>query len=428
MGSVSRANFLLFTVLINGYTLKRVQVQTYVLCLAAFIQTPDAYACVADQKPTLCAGCKKSVPPHFFPATLKMIALIVIAVAVIITIIVVLVIWANSGTNSVSNAPVVADNGLQILASDVKALVLNNSLMAQNIDLDDLGFYNLSVMKTDTGFSGVIRGCTWNGCRANNTPPVHSYPYAITLDHSGVALQMTELFPYSSPFDCCTAQTGNVFANGIEDPKIFTYHGEQWVVGNSLGSNGQEFPCVNTICLFKLSDPHGTFVLLQVPPDVNPKQQQKNWSPFEFDGKLYCEYSLQPHRILELDITTGKILSENITGDKVDNIVLGSSLRGGAPPIYVPHLKSYLGIGHTRPNNGSDYLHFFYSFAPAPPFELTAVSKLFKLGGTERIQFAAGISLHHTTIFVSYGVDDCFSRIEQLDISAVEALLKSTPS
>jgi hypothetical protein len=124
-----------------------------------------------------------------------------------------------------------------------------------------------------------------------------------------------------------------------------------------------------------------------------------------------------------MDIKTGDIIKEYRTGDTDDDIVSGSSLRGGAPPIYICGLHTYVGIGHTRPKNGSDYLHFFYAFAPDPPFQLTAISKFFKLGGTERIQFAAGLSMDKCQVYVSYGVDDCFSRIATFSLRSVVDLL-----
>jgi hypothetical protein len=349
-----------------------------------------------------------------------------IAVVLIVIAIVCLVWWGIANAETTVDAAVLAlEDPVQVLSSDVKTLAHSNSVLTQNLDLDDLGFYNLSVHKTATGFSGVIRGCTWNGCNANNKPPVQSYPYAIELDAKGTPLSMRELSPYSSPFEGCLAQTGNVWANGIEDPKLFTYRGESWVVGNSLGSNGQPYPCVNAMCIFKLSDPQGTFTLLQVPSDVDSKQQQKNWSPFTYQGKLLCEYSLKPHRVLQVDPATGQIEQEYSTGSASDNIVSGASLRGGAPPLYLSSRQQYVGVGHTRPKNGSAYLHFFYSFQAQPPFALTAVTSLFKIGGRERIQFAAGLSQDGNNFYVSYGVDDCFSRIATVPFGEVMSLLEA---
>lgn len=351
-----------------------------------------------------------------------------IAVVLIVIAIVCLVWWAivlaNTDDNTTaSNLVLAVEEPVQVLSSDVKTLALSNSVLTQNLDLDDLGFYNLSVHKTPTGFSGVIRGCTWNGCNANNKPPVQSYPYAIELDAKGIPVSMRELFPYSTPFEGCLAQTGNVWANGIEDPKLFIYRGDAWAVGNSLGSNGQEHPCVNAMCIFQLADPQGTFTLLQVPPDVDSQQQQKNWSPFTHKGKLWMEYSLKPHRVLQIDSTTGKIEQEYSTGAAAANIVSGSSLRGGTPPLYLLPLDQYVGVGHTRVNNS--YMHFFYSFKAAPPFALTAVSSLFKMGEKERIQFAAGLSHDEKNFYISYGVDDCFSRIATVPYTTVVEMLKA---
>ena len=241
----------------------------------------------------------------------------------------------------------------------------------------------------------------------------------------------------------CNSKFRDVYANGIEDPRLFMFRGEEWAIANCLGSLQQQHPCVNTMCIFKLSDPMSTFRLLKCPASVDPMQVQKNWAPFQWKEKLLCEYTLHPHVILDIDTETGittelyttttKVKGEGYFTLSTPNIITTSgSLRGGAPPILVNYLDTvchhpdsfFLGIGHSIPSKDIGYVHFFYTFEASPPFKITSISKFFKLDKKERIQFAAGLSQENHDIYVSYGVDDCTNRIARYTIDDVLNLLK----
>lgn len=294
----------------------------------------------------------------------------------------------------------------------------------------ELGLYNMSVRKNKEGFSGVIRGCTWNGCCNTNSYPAFSYPYYISITDDGVIKDLFRIELNYDNFNKCTQGLGDIYANGVEDPRIFTFREEEWVIGNSLGLSTQKYPCINTMCLFKVLDPINSFKLLLPPSHVNNKQRQKNWSPFEHNGELYCEYSIQPHIIIKVDIKSGLTTEIYKTGENCQEITSDNSLKGGTPPIIInnsnsfPNLpdKFYLSIGHTR--NFGQYLHFFYAFEINPPFSILQISDLFKLDGSERIQFASGISAEENMIYVSYGVDDCSNKISRFNFDDVFEMLK----
>ena len=79
-----------------------------------------------------------------------------------------------------------------------------------------------------------------------------------------------------------------------------------------------------------------------------------------------CEFSMEPHHVLEIDEKTGKIVNEwktAITSKSVEK----RDLHGGTPSILIG--DKYLGLGHTR----NVYNHFFYIFEKDPPFKITAM-------------------------------------------------------
>jgi predicted GH43/DUF377 family glycosyl hydrolase len=289
-----------------------------------------------------------------------------------------------------------------------------------------LGLYNISVRKVSDGYSGLIRACTWNGCLSSNRSPAFSYPYRVTLDCKGNINELDRIELDYDNFINCTKKFQNVYANGIEDSKLFIYKNEEWAIANCLGSVQQPHPCVNNMCIFKVSDPKNTFILLQSPTGVDPFQPQKNWSPFEYNERLLCEYSIQPHIILDIDVTNGTTKeiynTSNITRDDIsNNILTESSLRGGAAPIIISTTEGpiYLSIGHTRMSKSIGYLHFFYTFEASPPFNIVKISPFFKMDKIETIQFAACLSQENDQLYVSYGVNDCSNRIAQYNIDDI---------
>lgn len=301
----------------------------------------------------------------------------------------------------------------------------------ENVYQEPLALYNMSVRKTSDGFSGIIRGSSWNGCSAHNTPPAFSNAYYINIDDNGLVRDLYLLELDYHKFTNCRKYISDVYANGLEDPRIFMFKGEDWVIANCLGSPDQLYPCVNTMCLFKADSPKETFKLLSPPEGIDPKQRQKNWSPFEYDGQLYCEYELEPHTIFHIDTETGKTKKVYTSGQATSLITSETSLRGSTPPILLTNTtadeslpdKFYLAVGHTRTILTSDYLHFFYIFDAEPPFKMIKISSRFKLNGNERIQFAAGLSEYEDTIYISYGVSDCSNRISYFTINDILSMM-----
>eukprot|EP00966_Prymnesium_polylepis_P010382 239403-Prymnesium_polylepis.1 len=133
---------------------------------------------------------------------------------------------------------------------------------------------------------------------------------------------------------------------------------------------------------------------------------------------------------------------------------------------------AYLGVGHLHhlPHRGahhprapaaysafefgSSYSHFFYTLEPRPPFALLATSGEFciaaRLGASdcESVQFVSGIALRATggapadpswnnsargeqqdqELVLSYGVNDCESRLTLLRLERIRRMLTPLPS
>ena len=324
------------------------------------------------------------------------IQMYVLMLSVIFVLLVIICVTISSGSTMYPLGPYTQSNNLNFQPNhNSEAIlqlpynlsgetILNVDLTRTNCYIDEnskvMGLYNLSVKKFSDGYQGIIRGSTWNGCCAKNILPSFSYPYYISLDNDGI---VKDLFPVEldySRVSNCKSNFHNIQANGIEDPRLFIFQSKKWVIGNCLGSLDQSDPCINAMCLFKVSDPENTFRIIIPPKGVDPLQRQKNWSPFEWNGKLLCEYSIVPHVILEIDSKTGMTEEIYRTGLSDTKITEETSLRGGTCPILISHNSQlfYLGMGHIRIGATSDYFHFFYTFEITPPFTINKISRYFK--------------------------------------------------
>ena len=265
--------------------------------------------------------------------------------------------------------------------------------------LDEANFCNLSVIK-NKNFQGFVR--LWN---SNQPQPHYSLPFYVEIDEIGNLLNMYLLdLDYEN-------MTGDITANGFEDPKIFIYRNKIWVSGTCLIYKKQT---VKKMAIFQLDNPKETFVILE--PPGHKTEIEKNWTFFEIDGELLCEYSLSPHIILKINVKTGECVEFCRTETKKY-----LDMRLNSNPIILDE-TSYLGVGHITTDR--NYSHFFYTFEKHFPFKITNISKLFKLDDNERIQFVGGISKEQGYIYISYGVEDKKNRISKIKLDEVLEMLE----
>ena len=354
---------------------------------------------------------------------------IIISISLLFALLYIYSLISSSSSPSSPSNIIFSDFSLSPNTSELRSFAslafIQDSTVKKMHGNNPVGMYNLSVLKTDSGFKGVIRGTSCDGCRSSNPPPLFSYVYYIELDNNADTVDLRILDLDYQSLSLCNKFFGNVNVNGIEDPKIFFHSGDYYVISNVLGSSLQPYPCSNTMCIYKLSSPKSTFTLLHPPPFAPLSQKQKNWSPFSFDNRLLVEYSVNPHIILEIDLLTGSsspIYNTSFPDASSLSVTGHSSIHCGPPPVLLPN-NQFLAIGHQRVTHG-DYTHFFYTFEAHPPFGVTSMSHHFKLDSYSRIQFAAGISLHNNIIYISYGIDDCENRIFSSSLERVLDLLR----
>ena len=330
----------------------------------------------------------------------NIVIIIVIIITLIIIIIIILCLTSDNSNNINDTVTNINLGKILNLKSRQKPLEINFMNYVPNVDL-----FNLSVLRSKNKYIGLVRG--------HNRSKNYSHPLYIEIDNT---IKRIELLDFNDKdFYSCND-------NGIEDPRIFQFKNEYWGMANCLGYKDQKYKCVNTMCLFKLNNPKKTFRLLYHPE--NPKLIQKNWSPFVYNDKLYCEYTIEPHVIYEINPETGTISGIINSNNNYKFEINGGRLSGGTPPILISHFREqlYLSIGHVRILNS--YYHFFYIFQIHPPFNIIGSSEIFKLDNKERIQFVSGLSIDGDELYISYGINDKYNKISTFNIYDINSKIK----
>ena len=195
------------------------------------------------------------------------------------------------------------------------------------------------------------------------------------------------------------------------------------------------------------------------------RRRQKNWSPFEYKGRILLIYSIFPHRILAIDngslesssgfVFNTFIPTENYTDPSsntqnrrklVDVKLVAAtkmvenkweefygSLRGGSQAIKINETH-YLVAFHSSKLGCDGHVYFlgFYLFRSEPPFEIVAISPeplrpiSFYKRSVSGVYFTSGIVLIDNQILrVSYGKNDCEGYL--IDFKLIDILESLNP-
>lgn len=225
----------------------------------------------------------------------------------------------------------------------------------------------------------------------------------------------------------------------FEDPRLFVFKNELYCmyITASLPLQTDKKPCASVgIC--KLNNkydvvnnwllPYGNNLQSDGSPLKSicylPKGNEKNWSFFEYENDLYLIYSINPHKVLKVDLS-------NSTLKEVGDTTFypewrHGELRGGSCPIKVN--DEYFGFFHSSFRYKNDkifphpiYVMGMYGFEAKPPFKVTKISKAPILFGdihghiwSTAVVFPCGAIYDKGKWLVSYGYNDYASKIVEI--------------
>jgi len=168
---------------------------------------------------------------------------------------------------------------------------------------------------------------------------------------------------------------------------------------------------------------------------------EKNWIPFQREGKTYVVYSLIPHVVRELADTGSCGQQWRSIFPKLEEMqsrLLEMAIRGSAQAVYVnapnatPHLPRphYLALFHAADLKVRRYAHYAYRFSPKPPFQILQVSKVLPLEmlpampGAPAFAFASGLVVHDQQVILTYAAGDREPRALLMSLSRLDDFFK----
>ena len=280
--------------------------------------------------------------------------------------------------------------------------------------------FNPSFIKVDQGFLFIFR-----------TMPDDWQHW---VSHIGVVLLDEEFKPLHAPKILDTRCGHQVTPSQSEDARLFSFQGKIYLIYN----DNREITCPSLyydrrdMYLAELMISGHTYTLGNPLKLIHEKKYdsqrvQKNWIPFEWQGKLLLAYTMNPHEILVPDLNTG-ICKPLYESHATLQWGLGTP-RGSSIPVMMD--GEYFAIFHSgvhtnSPASGWARWHYFmgaYAFSPHPPFELTKMTPLaitapgfyVDSGCEKRVIFPGGAIVLGDKILVAYGRDDCEMWIATLN-------------
>ena len=181
--------------------------------------------------------------------------------------------------------------------------------------------------------------------------------------------------------------------------------------------------------------------------DVLPSESftNKNFLFFEDteSGKYLVITSVSPHRIYELDPSSGYMQPYSQTQSDIANYFLKYNykthsldefnksgnlcLSGG--PIKIPERNCYLVAGHLGKGGwGGFRMTFFYTFSDKYPFEIISVSNPISFGFSDTLEYCNQIFRIGDEVYISLGVKDRYSVLLQAKLEDILELLNSPQS
>jgi GR25 family glycosyltransferase involved in LPS biosynthesis len=209
--------------------------------------------------------------------------------------------------------------------------------------------------------------------------------------------------------------------NGLEDPRLFTWNGEEWCIMSYRSRSTYKGSC-HKIAMLKLSDPDKLYRVEY----KHSTKFEKNWLPFERDGDLFFVYTSLPLQILKLkgfrDSTDAEFagvyelefFSESPTIKC--HFRLSDGVGGSSCPVPITLQgvgESYLFLAHTRGFVSRARRKSFFVIFKKDNFELLGVGREISVHGSD-IEFASGMIYNEDsrTVTCSFGIADAFSLFE----------------
>lgn len=235
----------------------------------------------------------------------------------------------------------------------------------------------------------------------------------------GSAVELSDLIEFAD--DTTDERSREWFA----DPRLFSLQGKTWMVWNDGNRSEGNNQFIVELSLSGGLKPAG--LAREITINDSRRKNEKNWSFFEADGKIWVVYSITPHKILSVDMSSAaKVIckSEVSVEWNARYSEYFGALRGGAQPVRVG--DKFFNVVHSSFNmlDGREYVGAVYEYSAKFPFEPIrelpvplnlGTPKAEQNGGaaentlnstTSHVVYPTGLVINDRKVFISAGIND----------------------
>lgn len=197
----------------------------------------------------------------------------------------------------------------------------------------------------------------------------------------------------------------------VEDVKLFALGNDVFGIGSRVTDRGDN-SC--RITLGHIAPDFSGAAFRDIPSPFGIRQE-KNWSPFSSDGRLYFVYSYHPLVILHYRFDLGRVEFCQPDQARYSPSALPFLVCGSSPGLEIQ--SGFLFVAHRRsvrlPNLNRAYVSRLYRLDRG--MSAVAAGRYFVIERPS-IQFVNGLTMDEQSIFISYGNNDnsahlaCFPR------------------
>ena len=243
-------------------------------------------------------------------------------------------------------------------------------------------------------------------------PPIISEVVLATLDPESLKIVEFHNLELSPPKECD-------WCHGYEDPRIISFRNKLYILVAY-----RDKKTIFNLTLIELSNDLDLINIIKIEPEFDNNHHQKNWNPFIYNNDLYFVYTVLPHKIVQVDLKSGRAsivyeTTSNIFDDMLDDYVI----RGGSS--YIIYKNNFIGVSRGMKIKyvyDPEYVSIIYGFEAKPPFKPIKRSNPFLF--TENsikdlrhpVEMATGLIRNNDKIVIGMGINDCDLGIAEISL------------
>ena len=179
----------------------------------------------------------------------------------------------------------------------------------------------------------------------------------------GSAVQLSDIIEFAD------SETDGQSREWFADPRLFNLQGKTWMVWNDGNRSDGNHQFMVELDLSSELKPAGK--AREIVLKGSRRKNEKNWAFFEAEGKVWVVYSITPHVILSVDLSSeSKVVCQTEVSVSWNSRYSShyGAFRGGAQPVRVG--DKFVNLVHSSFNmpEGREYVAAVYEFSAEYPF------------------------------------------------------------